>query len=221
MGQSFKVTSAFWRTEATVSILSFCVKSFLTPSPPLLLITNKLTLLTHTVSRTNASFPDSAQESQHPGHALERDADPHAHTSTTLYVASTSGCHHSPPLATSRTHGARRAFRRWAPPGHISAAAVVVVAEDGHHHHEGADDDGEVERAREEGRIEQRSQHLKRSSGVSGAQTRRVCCLTNICQILSLGGKGATGLTRAPQASYIRIARDCSVPAGQTVGRAV
>ena len=111
--------------------------------------------------------------------------------------------------------------RAAAPGQSTSAVAVVVVAEDGHHHHEGADDDGEVERAREEGRIEQRSQHLKRSSGVSGAQTRRVCCLTNICQILSLGGKGATGLTRAPQASYIRIARDCSVPAGQTVGRAV
>ena len=217
MGQSFKVTSAFWRTEATVSILSFCVKSFLTPSPPsLLLITNKLTLLTHTVSRTNASFPDSAQESQHPGHALERDADPHAHTSTTLYVASTSGCHHSPPLATSRTHGARRAFRRWAPPGHISAAAVVVVAEDGHHHHEGADDDGEVERAREEGRVEQRGQHLQITrcdtcfAGAEAADSS-----ANVCQFLS---RTRVGLTRAPQATAIHIARD-----GQTrrVGRCV
>ena len=41
-----------------------------------------------------------------------------------------------------------------AAPGHISAVAVVVVAEDGHDHDEGADDDGEVERAREEGRVE-------------------------------------------------------------------
>ena len=40
------------------------------------------------------------------------------------------------------------------PPGHILAVAVVVVAEDGHDHDEGADDDGEVERAREEGRVE-------------------------------------------------------------------
>jgi hypothetical protein len=40
------------------------------------------------------------------------------------------------------------------PPGILSAVAVVVVAEDGHHHDERADDDGEVERAREEGRIE-------------------------------------------------------------------
>ena len=35
-----------------------------------------------------------------------------------------------------------------------SAVAVVVVAEDGHDHDERADDDGEVERAREEGRVE-------------------------------------------------------------------
>ena len=41
-----------------------------------------------------------------------------------------------------------------AAPGHISAVAVVVVAEDGHDHDEGTDDDGEVERAREEGRVE-------------------------------------------------------------------
>jgi hypothetical protein len=40
------------------------------------------------------------------------------------------------------------------PPGILSAVAVVVVAEDGHHHDERADDDGEVERAREECRIE-------------------------------------------------------------------
>ena len=67
-------------------------------------------------------------------------------------------------VATSRAHGAphrrhrlreggRRPLRAAAGQSTL-AVAVVVVAEDGHHHDEGADGDGEVERAREEGRVE-------------------------------------------------------------------